>query len=74
MDENYGELTPSGFDIGLNQEKLSAFKSILKERHTIDYFINENDLASKLYINRCEEFKSVPPNKDWDGVYFATRK
>ena len=48
MDENNAETTPQNFDFDFKRDKLIAFKSILKERHTIDYFINENNLAEKL--------------------------
>jgi hypothetical protein len=64
LDEKHGELKPVDVDFGLNQEKLSAFKSILKERHTIDYFINENDLALKL----DRKFKELLTSKEKEGI------
>jgi len=48
MDEKDAEITPTQIDFVNDYEKLKAFKSILKERHTIDYFINANDLAEKV--------------------------
>lgn len=29
---------------------------------------------SKIYLERCEEFKKVPPPPNWDGVYTLTEK
>jgi len=36
--------------------------------------IDENDMPSKLYIERCQEFIENPPPEDWDGVYTMTHK
>jgi hypothetical protein len=35
-------------DRGFNWEKLEVFKKLLRERHTVDTFVSENDLAEKL--------------------------
>ena len=48
IDEASGKLTPSNIDFGESHEKLQSFKSILRERHTIDTFSDENDLTEKL--------------------------
>jgi len=29
---------------------------------------------SKMYIDRCEQFKEVPPPPNWDGVFTLTSK
>lgn len=29
----------------------------------------KSDQASRVFINRCEEFIKIPPPKDWDGVW-----
>ncbi len=47
-DEKSYKTTIKLVDIGDNNEKLQSFKSILKERHTIDTFNDENDLHDKL--------------------------
>lgn len=38
-------------DFGDKHEKLEAFKSVLKENHTIGKFTDENDLAEKLRVD-----------------------
>ncbi len=48
IDDKNGEISPSSIDFGINHEKLESFKSVLKDRHTIDTFKNEADLAEKL--------------------------
>lgn len=48
IDNQNGKVAPIYVDFGENHEKLESFKSILKERHTIDTFIDETDLAEKL--------------------------
>ena len=44
---------------------IGAFNEALKA--------NSNDKLSKIYIERCEELKSDPPEK-WDGVYVMKSK
>lgn len=36
--------------------------------------LKENDYASSMYIQRCKEFKTHPPAKNWDGVYVFKSK
>jgi len=48
IDDKNGKVAPTYVDFGENHEKLESFKSILKERHTIDTFTDETDLAEKL--------------------------
>ncbi len=48
IDDKNGKVTPAFVDFGENHDKLESFKSILKERHTIDSFVDEIDLAEKL--------------------------
>jgi hypothetical protein len=47
-DEREGKIAPNYIDFGEKHDKLEAFKSILRERHTVDTFIDETDLAKKL--------------------------
>lgn len=47
-------------------DAISMFKTVLN--------LKEDDQASLLYIERCEEFREHPPAKDWDGVYVMTSK
>ncbi len=48
IDDKNGKIALQYIDYGENHEKLESFKSILKERHTIDIFTDEIDLAEKL--------------------------
>jgi len=27
------------------------------------------DIPSKVYVQRCNEYRKMPPANDWDGVY-----
>lgn len=47
-DEKNSKISLQNIDFGEKHEKLQSFKSILKDRHTIDTFVDENDLTEKL--------------------------
>lgn len=36
--------------------------------------VEKNDGPSEMYIDRCEEFKKIPPASDWDGSWEMTSK
>ena len=36
--------------------------------------LNENDLASKMYIERCAQLREAPPDDDWGGIWTMTSK
>lgn len=48
IDEKNSKISPQNIDFDKKYEKLQSFKSILKDRHTIDTFIDEKDLTDKL--------------------------
>jgi Domain of unknown function (DUF4062) len=48
VDEENARVAIKYIDRGESLEKLDSFKSILRERHTVDSYINETDLAIKL--------------------------
>lgn len=48
IDEKNSKISPQNIDFGEKYEKLQSFKSILKDRHTIDTFVDEKDLTEKL--------------------------
>jgi hypothetical protein len=48
IDEKNAKVTVQDIDFGENREKLLSFKSILKERHTVDFFLSEDNLSEKL--------------------------
>jgi len=60
IDEKNSKISLSNIDFGEKHEKLQSFKSILKERHTIDTFLDENDLAEKLK----RKFDDLLPKKN----------
>ena len=47
MDENY-PIPPKHVDTGENAVKLSAFKSLLKQKHTVSFFTSPSNLAEKI--------------------------
>lgn len=47
-------------------DAISLFNTVLN--------IKSDDYASKMYIERCEEFLKSPPPANWDGVYVMTSK
>jgi hypothetical protein len=47
-DEVNSKISPRDIDFDERRQKLISFKSILKERHTIDTFISEDDLTQKV--------------------------
>jgi hypothetical protein len=47
-DDKNSKISPLHIDFGEKHEKLQSFKSIIKERHTIDLFSDEIDLQEKL--------------------------
>jgi len=36
--------------------------------------IDPNDSVTKLYIERCEDYRMTPPPEDWDGVFVMKTK
>lgn len=48
IDETNGDIKVSDFEID-NYKKLQDFKEILKENHTIDFYINVSDLTQKIF-------------------------
>ena len=48
IDEKDAMVSSQNIDFDDKREKLIAFKSILKDRHTVDFFLSGDDLAEKL--------------------------
>lgn len=48
------------------QQAIEQFKDVLG--------VWNDDYASQMYIERCENFAKNPPGDDWDGVYTMTSK
>lgn len=65
VDEAQAKVRYSDIDIDqTNQAKLNAFKSILKERHTIETFVEPEDLVEKLRRDLGRYFVSKTPESD----------
>ncbi|MGQ9630233.1 MAG: adenylate/guanylate cyclase domain-containing protein [bacterium] len=47
-------------------DALGAFRKVLS--------ILPQDKPSRIYVERCQEFKRTPPPPDWDGVYVMQTK
>ena len=70
------------FHLGLAQyktqkwdEAIACFqKSLECEHQRFPELAGKKTNPSKIYIERCEEFKKNPPGADWDGVYTLTEK
>ena len=48
VDEENAQVPVKFIDRGVNLEKLDAFKRMLRDRHTVDTFVSEEDLVEKL--------------------------
>lgn len=48
MDEKDTKMSVQDIDFGQTREKLIAFKKLLKDRHTVDFFVSEGSLIDKL--------------------------
>ena len=60
-----------------NQEwdkALEKFNESLKLELERFPLLKEKANPSKIYIERCENFKEIPPPPNWDGVYTLTSK
>lgn len=67
MDERDSRIAPSSIDFGENHEKLNAFKSILRENHTIATFADEDRLAESLRIDLDRLLTKRVPEKEGRG-------
>lgn len=55
------------FAVALNNYRQQKFdEALVSFREIVDAI---QDPVSKLFIERCEEFKVEPPEANWDGVY-----
>jgi adenylate cyclase len=48
------------------EDAIAMFRTVLK--------MNATDYASKMYIERCDEYQKKSPGKNWDGVNVMTSK
>jgi adenylate cyclase len=47
-------------------DAVACFRKVLE--------IKSDDYASEMYIKRCEELRTAPPESGWDGVFTMTKK
>lgn len=64
IDEKDAMVPYQNIDFDDKREKLIAFKSILKDRHTVDIFLSEDDLAEKLKRKFDELLSSKKEKKE----------
>lgn len=55
-------------------DAISIFNETLAFEHKRFPDLMEKSNPSKIYIERCEQFKDVPPPPNWDGVFTLTSK
>jgi len=63
IDEDNAKVPPSLVDKGENYTKLQSFKNKLSKSHTVDFFVDEDDLKRKLK----RKFDDLLANKKKDG-------
>ena len=51
IDENDARIPPAFVDTGKRRERLDEFKKLVKERHTVASFVDENDLCNKVELS-----------------------
>jgi len=56
------------------EEAIAHFSESLKYEYERYPTLTKKANPSKIYIERCEEFKITPPPENWDGVYNLTHK
>lgn len=66
-------LTPiKHIDRGSNRDKLEAFKTTLRDRHTIDTFVSEEDLVHKLRRDLSRHLQPSRPNLSGTDEYLLS--
>jgi len=74
---NYIEILKSYHEaLGLykGQQWDQAIEAFKASDELEDMFSGRKTNPSRIYISRCEHFKSNPPGDDWDGVWTLTSK
>ena len=73
IDEKDSLISPQNIDFDEKREKLIAFKSILKDRHTVDFFLSEDDLAEKLK-RKFDDLLSAKKKKEPSADEYSNSK
>ena len=74
IDEKDSLVSLQNIDFDEKREKLIAFKSILRDRHTVDFFLSEDDLAEKLKRKFNELLTSKGPKSDISADEYENSK
>ncbi len=74
IDEKDSLVSLPNIDFDEKREKLIAFKSILRDRHTVDFFVSEDDLAEKLKRKFDELLSSKGPKSDVSADEYENSK
>lgn len=61
------------FRLGMDQYRGRKFKEA-SASFTNALALRGDDKVSKMYIERCEHYRSTPPPKDWTGVWTLSEK
>ena len=62
------------FQAGLAAYKAQRWDEAIAHFARVRQEIKPNDLASGMYIQRCETMAKAPPGEGWDGVFTMTTK
>jgi len=63
-----------GMELYLNQDWIKAKKRFKDALNLEEKFLDRPTTPSAVYLDRCDYFKSDPPEKNWDGVFTMTTK
>jgi len=55
-------------------QAINIFEELIKEEEECFQIKNRQTNPSKIYLERCQNFKSNPPEKNWNGTYTLTTK
>lgn len=74
IDEKDSLVSPRNIDFDEKREKLIAFKSILRDRHTVDFFLSEDDLSEKLKRKFGDLLTSKGPKSETSADEYDSSK
>ena len=63
-----------GMELYLKQDWVKAKKCFTDSLNLEEEFLARPTTPSTVYLDRCDYFKSEPPEKDWNGVFTMTTK
>ena len=75
--ETYNKLLPlwdKAIELYTNQKWDEAIKAFNKCDKLEEKYIGRPTTPCKVYISRCEKFKTDSPGKAWDGSWILTEK